>query len=42
VEAYGGAGERVTQPAKLQAAIERALATLASGRSAWLDVFGEP
>src|SRR5262245_3951088 len=42
VEAYGGAGERVTKPAELQAAIERALATLASGRSARLDVFGEP
>lgn len=42
VEAYGGAGERVTKPAELQAAIERALATLASGGSARLDVFGEP
>ena len=42
VEAYGGAAERVTKPAEVQAAIERALATLASGGSARLDVFGEP
>lgn len=42
VEAYGGRGERVTAPAELDAAIERALATLAGGRSALLDVFVEP
>src|SRR5262249_38319977 len=42
VEAYGGAGERVTKPGELAGAIERALATLAAGRSALLDVFGEP
>jgi len=41
VEAYGGAGERVTKPAQLDAAIERALATLAAGRSALLDVWVE-
>src|SRR5215475_4217592 len=42
VEAYGGAGERVTKPAELTGAIERALATLAAGSSALLDVFVEP
>ena len=42
VEAYGGAGERVTRPAELDPAIQRALATLAAGRSALLDVFVEP
>jgi acetolactate synthase I/II/III large subunit len=42
VEAYGGAGERVTRPADLDAAIQRALATLAGGRSSLLDVFVEP
>jgi len=33
---------RVTRPADLDSAIERALATLAGGRSALLDVFVEP
>jgi len=42
VEAYGGAGERVTAPAELDPAIRRALSTLAAGRSALLDVFVEP
>jgi acetolactate synthase-1/2/3 large subunit len=42
VEAYGGTGERVSEPAALDAAIARALAVLASGRSALLDVFVEP
>jgi acetolactate synthase I/II/III large subunit len=42
VEAYGGAGERVTRPAEIDSAIQRALATLAAGRSALLDVFVEP
>lgn len=42
VEAYGGIGERVTEPAALDAAIARALAALAAGRSALLDVFVEP
>jgi thiamine pyrophosphate-dependent acetolactate synthase large subunit-like protein len=41
-EAYGGAGERVTKPAELDSAIQRALGTLAAGRSALLDVFVEP
>jgi acetolactate synthase-1/2/3 large subunit len=38
VEAYGGAGERVENAATLEPAIDRALATLASGRTALLDV----
>jgi acetolactate synthase I/II/III large subunit len=42
VEAYGGAGARVTRPADLDSAIQRALATLEAGRSALLDVFVEP
>jgi acetolactate synthase-1/2/3 large subunit len=42
VEAYGGSGERVTQVDALDAAIGRALAALAAGRSALLDVFVEP
>jgi acetolactate synthase I/II/III large subunit len=42
VEAYGGAGERMTTPAELDPAIQCALATLAPGRSALLDVFVEP
>jgi acetolactate synthase-1/2/3 large subunit len=42
VEAYGGAGERVTRHVELDAAIKRALATLAAGRSALLDVWVEP
>jgi acetolactate synthase I/II/III large subunit len=42
VEAYGGVGERVTRVAELDAAIDRALVTLGSGRSALLDVLVEP
>ena len=42
VEAFGGDGERVTQAAALEGAIERALATLGEGRSALLDVFVRP
>lgn len=42
VEAYGGSGERVTEPGALDAAVERALAVLAGGRSALLDVFVDP
>jgi acetolactate synthase-1/2/3 large subunit len=38
-EAYGGAGERVASTAALEPAIKRALAALAEGRSALLDVF---
>jgi acetolactate synthase-1/2/3 large subunit len=38
VEAYGGTGERVENVAALEPAIERALAALAEGRSALLDV----
>jgi acetolactate synthase I/II/III large subunit len=38
-EAYGGTGERVENAAALEPAIERALAALAAGRSALLDVF---
>jgi acetolactate synthase I/II/III large subunit len=38
-EAYGGTGERVENTAALESAIERALAALAAGRSALLDVF---
>ncbi len=41
-EAYGGTGERVEKTADLEPAIERALATLAAGRSALLDVFVTP
>jgi len=41
-EAYGGRGERVVRADALPAALERALATLAAGRSALLDVFVEP
>lgn len=36
--AYGGIGERVEQPAALQAALERGLATVAQGRLALLEV----
>jgi acetolactate synthase-1/2/3 large subunit len=42
VEAYGGTGERVEKTAALESAIERALAALATGRSALLDVFVTP
>lgn len=42
VEAYGGVGERVSSTASLHAAIDRALAALASGRSALLDVIVVP
>ena len=42
VEAYGGAGERVTTAVDLDSAIQRALATLAAGRPSLLDVFVEP
>ena len=38
-EAYGGTGERVESTAALKSAIDRALAALATGRSALLDVF---
>jgi acetolactate synthase-1/2/3 large subunit len=38
-EAYDGTGERVESTAALEAAIDRALAALAAGRSALLDVF---
>jgi acetolactate synthase-1/2/3 large subunit len=41
-EAYGGTGERVAMTAALESAIERALAALAAGRSALLDVFVTP
>jgi acetolactate synthase-1/2/3 large subunit len=41
-EAYGGTGERVEKTADLESAIERALAALAAGRSALLDVFVMP
>jgi len=41
-QAYGGEGERVTEVAALDGAIQRALATLKSGRSVLLDVFVEP
>jgi len=41
-EAYGGTGERVEKTADLDSAIERALASLAMGRSALLDVFVTP
>jgi acetolactate synthase-1/2/3 large subunit len=41
-EAYGGVGERVENAAGLDGAIDRALAAVASGRSALLDVFVEP
>src|SRR5262249_5342205 len=38
-EAYGGTGERVEQTADLESAIARALAALAAGRVALVDVF---
>jgi acetolactate synthase-1/2/3 large subunit len=41
-EAYGGTGERVEKTADLESAIERALASLAAGRSVLLDVFVTP
>jgi acetolactate synthase-1/2/3 large subunit len=41
-EAYGGTGERVEKTADLEPAMERALAAVASGRSALLDVFVTP
>src|SRR5262245_11480703 len=41
-EAYGGTGERVEKTAELESAIERALAALAAGRSALLDVVVTP
>jgi acetolactate synthase I/II/III large subunit len=42
IEAYGGTGERVETTADLESAIDRALATVATGRSALLDVFVKP
>jgi acetolactate synthase-1/2/3 large subunit len=41
-EAYGAMGERVEKTTALEPAIERALAALAAGRSALLDVFVTP
>jgi acetolactate synthase-1/2/3 large subunit len=41
-EAYGATGERVVKTADLEPAIERALATVASGRTALLDVLVAP
>ena len=41
-EAYGGVGERVEKAADLESAIDRALAALASGKTALLDVFVTP
>jgi len=41
-EAYGGVGERVEKPADLAPAIDRALAAVASGKTALLDVFVTP
>jgi len=41
-EAYGGSGERVETVAALNPAIERALAALATGHSALLDIFVTP
>jgi acetolactate synthase I/II/III large subunit len=41
-EAYEGTGERVEKTAALESAIDRALAALARGRSALLDVFVTP
>jgi acetolactate synthase-1/2/3 large subunit len=41
-EAYGGTGERVQNIAAIEPAIERALAALAAGRTALLDVFVAP
>jgi len=41
-EAYGGSGERVTQSDALPVAIDRALSTVAAGRTALLDVFVVP
>ena len=41
-EAYGGVGERVEKTADLEPPIERALAALASGRTARLDVLASP
>jgi acetolactate synthase I/II/III large subunit len=40
--AYGGTGERVEKVAELEPAIERALAAVAAGRTALLDVFVTP
>lgn len=40
-EAYGGAGERVAETTRLPAALARALATVAAGRCALLDVILE-
>jgi acetolactate synthase-1/2/3 large subunit len=42
IEAYGGVGECVTSAAALDAAIGRALAAVANGRSALLDVIVVP
>jgi acetolactate synthase-1/2/3 large subunit len=42
IEAYGGKGERVERMADLEPAIARALATLAEGKSALLDVALSP
>jgi acetolactate synthase-1/2/3 large subunit len=42
VEAYGGHGERVAEVADLDAAIARALAAVAGGRTALLDVVVDP
>ena len=41
-EAYGGVGERVEKAADLESAIDRALAAVASGKTALLDVFVTP
>jgi acetolactate synthase-1/2/3 large subunit len=41
-EAYGGVGERVEKLGDLDSAINRALAALASGKTALLDVFVAP
>jgi acetolactate synthase I/II/III large subunit len=41
-EAYGGVGERVEKAADLESAIDRALAALAAGKTALLDVFVTP
>lgn len=41
-EAYGGTGERVQNITAIEPAIERALAALAAGRTALLDVFVTP
>jgi len=42
VEAYGGAGERVRRLEDLVPALQRALATVSSGRTFLLDVLVKP